>query len=252
MGADSSGARDDVVGLPHAFFAHDLPRIRDLAELKVLLTVYRLIADLPDRPFVPEAVVLADEGLNAGLRLRGSARAPEEEIRQGIELALAHDSLIRFWIGEAGASERDLPGSAGATRGSYWLTTASPESRLKLAQLQRGEITPPVAMQRPGRVELERPNVFRLFEQNVGLVTPLIADQLIEALEIYPEAWIAEAIDEAVGYNRRNWRYIQRILERWATEGRGDEADQRNAAAAATLQSDKYLRGKYASLFRRR
>jgi DnaD/phage-associated family protein len=107
-------------------------------------------------------------------------------------------------------------------------------------------------MQRLGRLEIERPNVFRLFEQNVGLVTPLIADQLIEALELYPEAWIAEAIDEAVGYNRRNWRYIQRILERWATEGRGDETDQRGSAAATSLKPDKYLRGKYAPLFRRR
>lgn len=242
---DGSSRPGDVIGVPREFFERDLAQVRDLAELKVLLTVHRLVADTPELPFVPEQRLLDDEVLFAGLRLRGSARGPQDEIRQGIELALGHDRLLRFWLGD----DRD---AAAPADGSYWLTPAGPANRLKLAALQRGELVPPASMPRTGRVQLERPNIFRLYEQNIGLVTPLIADQLIEALEVYPEAWIGEAIDEAVGYNRRNWRYIQRILERWATEGRGDEADRRAGATAAILEPDKYLRGKYASLFRRR
>ena len=129
--------------------------------------------------------------------------------------------------------------------GERWLLLGTHENRararggLKLAGLSGAE---PVL--RP-----ERPNIFGLYEQNVGLVTPIIADRLVDALERYPEAWIAEAIGEAVGYNRRNWRYIQRILENWATEGRSDETNR--GTATRTLDREKHLRGKYAAVFRR-
>jgi DnaD/phage-associated family protein len=80
-------------------------------------------------------------------------------------------------------------------------------------------------------------------------VTPIIADRLVEAIERYPETWVEDAIEEAVAYNRRNWRYIQRILENWASEGRTDEANR--GGPARDLNREKHLRGKYAHLFRR-
>ena len=61
------------------------------------------------------------------------------------------------------------------------------------------------------------PTVFRLYEQNMGPLTPLIADRLIKALETYPTEWIEEALGEAVAYNRRSWRYVARILENWVS-----------------------------------
>jgi DnaD/phage-associated family protein len=67
---------------------------------------------------------------------------------------------------------------------------------------------------------VERPNLFRLYEQNIGPLTPLLADRMIHAMEEYPTDWIEEAIEESVAYNRRSWRYIQRILEQWMTQGR--------------------------------
>jgi DnaD/phage-associated family protein len=89
--------------------------------------------------------------------------------------------------------------------------------------MARGAVAPPEVVWHDGDVPAirpERPNVFRLYEQNIGLLTPLIAEQLIAALEAYPQSWIEEAIAEAVAYNRRSWRYVQRILDQWATNGR--------------------------------
>ena len=229
---------EGTVGLPPEFFARDLPRIRDLAELKVLLTVYRLASSARE-PFVEELAVLTDHDLIQGLRLRGAARPPDDDILRGIELGLAHDTLLRFRSGDAADP-------------TYWLAPASPESRRVLSQLQRGELRLPHGGTIHGPIEVDRPNVFRLYEQNIGLVTPLIADQLIEALELYPESWIESAIEEAVSYNRRNWRYIQRILERWATGGRGDETNQRGQGPSQAADRDKHLHGKYAWLFRHR
>jgi DnaD/phage-associated family protein len=50
----------------------------------------------------------------------------------------------------------------------------------------------------------------------------MIADELKEAEELYPSTWIEEAFREAVSQNKRTWRYIARILERWEREGRTD------------------------------
>jgi DNA replication protein len=72
----------------------------------------------------------------------------------------------------------------------------------------------------PLHVEVERPNIFVLYEQNIGLLTPLIAEDLKDAADQYPMEWIEAAFREAVHQNKRNWRYISAILRRWETEGR--------------------------------
>lgn len=54
------------------------------------------------------------------------------------------------------------------------------------------------------------------------MLSPIIAEELKEAEKIYPASWIDDAFKEAVHLNKRNWRYISRILERWATEGRSN------------------------------
>lgn len=72
-----------------------------------------------------------------------------------------------------------------------------------------------------GGAPAERSNIFALYEDNIGMLSPLIAEQLKEAERQYPAQWVVEAFREAVSQNKRSWRYIQRILERWEREGRG-------------------------------
>ena len=62
--------------------------------------------------------------------------------------------------------------------------------------------------------------IFQLYEENIGLLTPLIAESLTEADRRYPSQWIREAFKEAVSRNKRSWIYISRILERWFIEGK--------------------------------
>ena len=79
----------------------------------------------------------------------------------------------------------------------------------------------------PARVFADSPTIFRLYEQNIGPLTPMIAQRLIKSLEIYPAEWVEGAFEEAVSYNRRNWRYISRILENWAADGPGRRTESR-------------------------
>jgi len=87
-----------------------------------------------------------------------------------------------------------------------------------------------------------KPNIFALYEENIGLLTPLIAEELKEAEKRYPQKWIEEAFREAVELNKRSWRYIARILESWASGGK-ESGEHRPGAKKSG--PDKYIRGKY-------
>jgi DNA replication protein len=91
------------------------------------------------------------------------------------------------------------------------------------------------------RADVERPNIFVLYEQNIGLLQPMIAEELQEAEQSYPAGWIEEAFRIAAEQNVRKWRYIREILERWATEGK-DDAEARRGSEADRY---RYIKGKY-------
>lgn len=72
---------------------------------------------------------------------------------------------------------------------------------------------PDAFMHMNGSVNLFRPNVFQLYEDNIGPLTPLIAERLKDAEESYPDSWLNDAIDQAVVNNARSWRYIETIFK---------------------------------------
>ena len=81
------------------------------------------------------------------------------------------------------------------------------------------DATPPA----PGKSHpssISRPNIFSLYEENIGIIGHIMAEELKEAEKSYPQEWIEEAFREAVVHNKRSWRYIEAILKGWMTEGR--------------------------------
>jgi DNA replication protein len=91
-------------------------------------------------------------------------------------------------------------------------------------------------------------NIFALYEQNVGIITPIIAEELKDAERLYPPEWIEDAFKEAAELNKRSWRYIARILERWASEGKDSGEYKRDAKKDGP---DKYVKGRYGHLVKR-
>ena len=79
----------------------------------------------------------------------------------------------------------------------------------------------------------ERPNIFVLYEQNFGLLQPLLADELRHAEREYPWEWLEAALREAAARNKRTWRYAEAILKRWALEGRDAPMPARKSASKA-------------------
>ena len=56
------------------------------------------------------------------------------------------------------------------------------------------------------------------------MLPPLLAEELREAERTYPYDWIEEAFRLAIRQNKRRWSYIRAILERWQSDGKGEQA----------------------------
>jgi DnaD/phage-associated family protein len=74
----------------------------------------------------------------------------------------------------------------------------------------------------------QAPNIYHLYEENIGPLTPMIADTLQEAEQSYPYVWIEEAVRIAVENNVRRWTYVEAILKRWQEGGRDERTDRRD------------------------
>src|SRR5690606_37951959 len=100
--------------------------------------------------------------------------------------------------------------------------------RAAVEQIERGGWLPGFA-DAPVEIIPPRPNIFRLYEDNIGPLTPMIADTLKDAEKEYPASWLEEAIRIAVENNARSWRFVQVVLERWRREGKKDATSERPA-----------------------
>ncbi len=73
-------------------------------------------------------------------------------------------------------------------------------------------------------------NLFMLYTQEIGLLTPLIADAIEDWGKSVPEKYIRDAISEAAKSNARNWKYIEAILKRWKAQGNQEAMKQQGRA----------------------
>jgi DnaD/phage-associated family protein len=65
-------------------------------------------------------------------------------------------------------------------------------------------------------------NLIKIYEENIGVATPVVLRELNDICDVYPDGWFEEATGEAVRYNARNLIYIKAILETWFTKGKNN------------------------------
>ncbi len=208
-GFPSSRTRN--VRLPEAVFTDLLPLIDDLDELKVTMhTLYRLSRQTGPVRYLRHRELLEDPVLLEGLS-QDTGAAVERALNRAVE----RGTLLR-----AGSNSELV----------YFANT--PRGRAAVEALRRGE---PLEKAPPP----PRTNIFVLYEENIGPLTPLIAEELEEAEETYPAEWVEDAFREAVALNKRSWRYIHAILERWMQEGRKERSGERED------DRRRYIEGEY-------
>lgn len=184
--------------IPDALF-HLLNEIGDAAELKVTLyAIWRIehiegnFRALCETDFDAKSLGMDVKKIKLGL---------EKSVKRGTLLKSTHETEIFYFLN----SPRGRLASAAFAKGN-WRESA----RIMSA--------PPVA----------RPNAFKLYEDNIGPLTPLIADKLKDAEKLYSQEWLADAIALAAENNARSWKYMEAILKRWKEEGRAEKQDRRN------------------------
>ena len=228
-------ARMDFTPIPNLFFSSLLPQIDDMAELKTTLSMMATLYRKRGYPrFVTYNELLGKPSLIDSLK--GMDKPPDEVLRGALEMAAQRGTIIHV------ALDRD-----GVPEDIYFLNTES--DRQIALKVQNGELKlSGLKAKKPTYVETEeQPDIFTLYEQNIGMLTPMIAEELREAEKLYPEVWIRDAIKEAVALNKRSIRYIVRILERWSAEGKFDGAYRRYSKT----DPDKYIKGRYGHIVRR-
>ena len=214
-------AKVAVVALPDLVFTDLVPQIDDLAELKVTLLVLRRLAQMQSdaAPWITLAELQADPAIRTAL-----GDAVDAQLADALARAVTRGVLLvaEWRLSDGTVEQRYLANS--------------PRGRAALRAMQRG-VEPARA------IKTTRPNIFALYEQTVGPLTAILSEDLIDAEKTYPAEWIEEAFHEAASRNKRNWKYIHAILERWRTEGK-DEVDRRDREA----DPRRYIEGKYGDL----
>ncbi|MBM3151281.1 MAG: DnaD domain protein [Chloroflexi bacterium] len=198
--------------VPDSFFRQLLAQVDELDELKVILHAIWRVEHM--------------EGALHPLREADFAEALADPA-PALEKAVRRGSLLQ------------VPGGTGDL---FFLN--SPRGRAAAEALRDGGLDPaslPRSVPPP-----ERPNIFRLYEENIGPLTPLIADMLKDAEREYHAEWIAEALEIAVVKNVRNWKYVEAILKRWKEKGKNEGKDRQDAVK----DFKRYSEGEFAEFFK--
>ena len=209
-------AKETFTPIPDSFFRQLLAEIDDADELKVTLYALWRIGNMEGRVHFLRAVDFA-----------GVVPDPAS----GLEKAAQRGTLLEVLPRADSRAGRKGPGTL------YFLN--SPRGRAAADAFAKGQWEPESAPEAP---HAERPNIFRLYEENIGPLTPILADALKDAEQMYPEEWVVEALRIAVLKNKRNWKYVEAILKRWKVEGHAKKQDRSDA------QEDgrRYVEGEFA------
>lgn len=199
--------------VPDLFFSRLLVDVDNLAELKVTLH-FIWMRQRHSLQLISKAELLADETLMKGLAVV-TDRTPEVALDDGLSRAVARGTLLHSWVDDENGRHE-----------LYSLNSEGGRRAIKL--LREGQVgVLEVRVMEKAQVD-SRPNIFELYEKNIGLLTPIITDELKDAEATYPPDWIEEAFRIAVRNNARKWSYVLAILESWATRGK-DEATRKDA-----------------------
>jgi DnaD/phage-associated family protein len=197
-------------------FIQLVKEIDDIAELKVTLyTIWRIehieghFRALCEADFATEQIGMSGEEILLGL---GKA------VERGTLLRREHKADVFYFLN-------------------------SPRGRLSAEAFEKGQWS---ASAKVTSVPMRKSNIFKLYEENIGALTPLLSDMLREAEKNYPGVWFEEAFEIAVKNNIRNWKYVEAVLKRWKEKGKDERKDQQNPVKDA----DRYTDSEFSEFFK--
>ncbi len=203
--------------LPDSFI-HLLNEIDDIVELKVTLyAIWRIehieghFRALCETDFEAESLGMSLDEIQIGLR---------KSVERGTLLKSTHEADVFYFLN-------------------------SPRGRLAAEAFAKGQWRESAKIMSTS-IASRKSNIFKLYEENIGVLTPLLSDMLREAEKNYPSEWFEEAFEIAVSRNIRNWKYVEAILARWKEKGKDERKDQQNPVKDA----DRYTDSEFSEFFK--
>ena len=229
--------RVEVTPLPNVFFSEVLSVISSLLELKAVMQVFFLLSR---RKGYPRFVSFSELSRNPVIEGELGKMPGDGDIllKDALESAVKQGILLHIPIDVNGRSDD-----------AYFINNQAEKDTI--SKIMSGTLKiPSVEIRAREESASEQPrDIYSLYEHNIGMLTPILAEELQEAEHRYPPEWIEEAFREAVRANVRNWKYIHGILKRWQREGRKDGKPVGDPQKEG--DPDKYIRGKYGHMVRR-
>jgi DnaD/phage-associated family protein len=200
--------------IPDLFFRNLLPVIDHPGELKTTLYAFWFLDHMEGTfRYIRRQNFHEDQDFMAGLA------EDQQQARENLDESLARCLRRNTFIKAALELET-------GTEDFYFLNT--PKGRAAVQAIERGEWRHSGDPSAPLELHAEAPNIFNLYEGNIGPLTPMIAETLKDAEETYPYKWIEDAVRIAVENNVRRWSYVDAILKSWQEGGRDERTDRRD------------------------
>ena len=196
-----------AIRLPEAFFTTLLPLLSGPAQLQLMLYLFWHLEQDTNRVHYVRMMDLSGDHTLAALL------GDEAVIGKTLQELVALGAVLRAdlpWLDE-----------------TYYFING-PQGRAAVQAIQAGTWNENGQTRQVVQMAPEKLNIFKLYESNIGPLTPMVADILKEDEAEYPPEWIEEAVREAVSRNIRNWKYVQTILKNWQNKGRGNEQNRRD------------------------
>lgn len=208
------------VRIPEQFFHQLLLEMDDAGELRLVLYVFWRLEHMEGNfRYLALGSLLADQKLLHSF-------ASREALEAALGRAIARGVLLSASIPFEQAEETLV-----------FLNNA--RGRAAVQAIRNGEWRLTGDERQPLVIYTERPNIFQLYESNIGTLTPMIAETLQDAERTYPAEWIEDAVRIAVERNKRSWHYVEAILKRWQEGGRDGKTQKTDRGTSRESHPDR-------------
>ncbi|MCD4752756.1 MAG: DnaD domain protein [Anaerolineaceae bacterium] len=203
----------ESIKIPELLFTDGLRLLNNTDEIKLILFFFWAInIQESSIRYLQEEEIVESEILKTGLGTEDFAKRVKNSLSQSVH----NGFLLR---GHPKHNKKIT---------LYFLNTA--RSRAALEALINGGWQPSETDHLPPEnAYTSKKTIYEIYEENIGPLTPLLAEDMKEAEEEYSTQWVKEAIHLAVQGNIRKWRYIEGILRSWKKEGKNANTRRSNS-----------------------
>ena len=159
----------EVTPVPNQFFTTVIQNIQDINELKLVLHVFWLVNRRRGYP----RIITSKELLSDNILLKGIATKADKQdgaVKEALNSAVKHGILLHLGIHKEDIYEDAYLINSEPNR-EFVARVRKNELQISDFKLEEKEVVRP----------LPQPNIFSLYEENIGLLTPMIVEELKEA-----------------------------------------------------------------------